>query len=521
MQKVFNLFSTLLFCLTLVIYALPTKVLAADSGMAKVIITEVKLGGGTDPKEFVSIYNQSDQPIDLSTFRLEYIKDDFTGNCDLVNWGGPPSTIRALSGVLNPAEEATFKYNLNNDSTLTDSRSGSIRLIESSNITSVVHDLVAWGDSAVCYETKSAPQPASGKSLQRYMDCDSSLPIDTNDNSKDFIADGEPTPGVLGGPLTDDCTSSDPSGGDNSGGESAGTGDGQGTAPQNNCGGIIISELLPNPAGSDTDNEFIELHNTSDATVSLTGCKLQTTDSSKMYELGEIRLEPGQYKAFYNYETGLTLPNSSGGSVYLVNSDGSEDVSAVDYPSSLDDDVSWSFIGGDWVRTFSITQGSANKLLTLKPCPSGEFRNPDTNRCNNIVAEAAGLGACAPGKERNPETHRCRLVASLATALKACAPDQFRNPATNRCKKLAGMSSLKPCKPGQERNAQTHRCRKITGASSGKINDVKDVLSAQNQTDKTSWVISAGAVFGALIYGIWEWRNEIVQIVGGLKSKFA
>ncbi|HEX5456014.1 MAG TPA: hypothetical protein VFW77_01470, partial [Candidatus Saccharimonadales bacterium] len=255
--------------------------------------------------------------------------------------------------------------------------------------------------------------------------------------------------------------------------------------------------------------------------VSLAGCKLQTTDSSKMYEFTDEELGPGEYKAFYNGITGLTLTNSTGGSVYLVNHDESEDIDQADYAAGLDDDVSWSLINGEWLQTFSLTPDKSNELLTLKPCPAGQFRNPDTNRCNSLIDEAAGLGPCAPGKKRNPDTNRCRNITSFATALSACASDQYRNPATHRCKKYSSSGALKPCQPGQERNPATNRCRKSMALSDSGVNDVKDVLSTNTQSSGPGWSFAIFSVIGAFSYGIWEWRGEILQKLSLLRTKLS
>ncbi len=489
---------------------------------AKVIITEVKLGGGDDvifadsskAKDFVTLYNQSSEPVSLDGWSLQYAKAG-AGFADC-NAQFAAGNITQLSGTLLPGTiSLPIKRSMN------DATDGALRLIDTGG---VINDLIGWGVTTKCYDGSPSSTPANGKSLQRYLDCDTNLPVDTDNNSADFALSDIPSPGVLAGPLTADCAPppppEDPGDDDNPGSED--TTSGQGTGPASSCGGVIISELLPNPAGSDAGHELIELFNPTGHDISLAGCKLQTTANSKLFAFTDEEMAAGQYKAFYNDTTGLTLANSGGGSVFLIDTDNSE-IDQADYAADLDDDVSWSLINGDWRQTFTITPETANELLELKPCPAGQMRNPDTNRCINIVTAAVGLGPCAPGKERNPDTHRCRNIASLASVLKACAADQFRNPATNRCKKVSS-SSLAPCKAGQERNPATNRCKKTLAGSSyadGNINDVKDVLSSSSPVDRSSWAMAGISVLGAMLYAAWEWRSEITQQLGILRSKFS
>ncbi|MFA5318652.1 MAG: lamin tail domain-containing protein, partial [Patescibacteria group bacterium] len=78
---------------------------------------------------------------------------------------------------------------------------------------------------------------------------------------------------------------------------------------------IIISEILPNPAGSDNDNEFIELFNKGDRDVSLEGWILSDA-TNKNYELRIMNLEnitigAGDYLTVFRKESGIALNNTS------------------------------------------------------------------------------------------------------------------------------------------------------------------------------------------------------------------
>lgn len=75
---------------------------------------------------------------------------------------------------------------------------------------------------------------------------------------------------------------------------------------------LIISEVLPNPQGSD-DNEWIELYNNYTESIELLGWFLDDQDGgSKPYLFSSsIVILPGEFKVFSRLETGLTLNNGN------------------------------------------------------------------------------------------------------------------------------------------------------------------------------------------------------------------
>lgn len=480
---------------------------------SKVILTEIRLGGAeieleeSAYKEYVTLFNNSSEEINLEGWKVEYAKNDFeAGFCDLPDWSS------ASDGYKTELEGLTLLPNgvLSIERQLNDTGSGSLRVVEDTAEQTVIHDLVGWGENPPCFESSQAPLPSDGDSLQRYIDCESSLPIDTNDNFADFALSVTPTPGELSGLLIN-CPDSDQDD------DEGGVGGGSDNPNQNSCDGIIITEILPNPSGPDAGNEFIELYNPTSGTISLKDCRLETTANSKIYTFEDTELKPKQYQAFYNDITGLTLANSSGGSVYLVDTDNSE--LEVEYQPDLDDDIAWALDISDktWSITYTPTPGAKNEIVEVKPCPEGQFRNLDTNRCNKIAVETS-LGPCPTGKFRNPETNRCKNILDASSQLKPCNPGQFRNPETNRCKKN-GTSSLKPCDSDQERNPETNRCRKIASSTATRDNQVKDVLSVSQAQDQTSWAMAGFSFAGATAYAVWEWRREMLEKLLAIKSK--
>lgn len=78
---------------------------------------------------------------------------------------------------------------------------------------------------------------------------------------------------------------------------------------------VFISEILPNPPGSD-DDEWIELGNMGTMPVDVGSWTLSASGSKTLFRLAPpgtaLLLHPGQYKAFTKLELGLALANKGG-----------------------------------------------------------------------------------------------------------------------------------------------------------------------------------------------------------------
>lgn len=500
----------------------------AEASTSQLIITEVKANNDTIEgglNEFVEIYNNSADPIDLNGYLLTYfnvynpllqtpIHQDFGGEVL-----GPYQYLvlaRDTSQIEGSFELASIK-------SLKDAE-GSLFLLgpgQEDNETNEIYDSVSWFKSS---STNPLPPgtnelPNADKSLQRTSG-QRSEPIEFSVGWQD----GLPTPFsyLFVEPLL--------------------------LPPVNEitCEGVIINEILSNPAGSDVGREFIELYNPTEEAIDLAGCSLQTSSNNKKYTFVDITLQPGEYAAFDDTATGLTLANAAGGKVWLLSP--SEELQAIAYPGGLDDDQAWSRFGEQWQRTYSPTPGQLNSLLAVLPCPAGQERseetglcrtitnlsgellpcradqerNPATNRCRLIQSVLSALTPCKPGQERNPETNRCRSVLGASLGLVPCKPGQTRNPETNRCRGASSSSSeLKPCAAGQERNPATNRCRKVASAKSGVagLSDVKDV-SGSDVSNSSRWILAGLGVAGALGYAGYEWRREVLGFLSNIKSKF-
>lgn len=524
----------------------------AESNAPSLILTEIKVRSDTtdlnDLDEYIEIYNASDASVDLAQFTIEYYNIVNPTDSTQPTQKTLPATILGSQKSLVFAKQQRLIPNSQPSlfSSLADA-GGRLKLTTNEGL---VLDEIAWSNSQssatglgvypqTVYQCNSSTLLCNGNralSISRGVDADGKYileiptwalldPSPVSDELEDY-PDTEVPP--VETPPTPEPPSQPPT--------------------KITCEGIIISEVLPNPSGVDTGNEFIELYNPTSEVINLDRCSLQTSSSTKIFNLPASEMQPGEYRSFYDSSTGLVLPNSAGGSVWLLSPQ--EELARVLYPGELADDVSWSLVDNYWQQSYVVTPSRANTYAPYKPCESGQFRsletgrcqtpvavtiaqltpckegqerNPETNRCRNIEEVSVSLVACKEGQVRNPDTNRCRNVISNSSALTPCKEGQERNPETNRCRNIAGSSSdLQPCAEGQERNPETNRCRKIAGTSSsnGKtLGAVTDVRSDMKTSPK--WWLAIMAIILAMGYAVYEWRRDIGQLLVGVRQRFS
>jgi len=122
---------------------------------------------------------------------------------------------------------------------------------------------------------------------------------------------------------------------------------------------IVINEVFPNPKGSDSEDEFIELFNKGQETLDLKDWQLSDS-TKKKYTIKQGILKPGDYFLFKRSMTGIALNNTGGDEVKLYSVSGSV-VDQVSYPGSAEEDLSYvKTEEGNWVWTSKITAGTKN-----------------------------------------------------------------------------------------------------------------------------------------------------------------
>jgi hypothetical protein len=137
---------------------------------------------GTDTGwEYIELYNNGPGPVDLSTYRLEFI-DGSTGNTRLLWEGSPGSVLETGDRILVRGSSVSAA----GEPLLGSIENGpdAVRLVSGTG----VDDIVGYGATVYC-EGNPAPDVSAGFSLSRKPDG-----YDTDCNSLDFVA-AVPTPG--------------------------------------------------------------------------------------------------------------------------------------------------------------------------------------------------------------------------------------------------------------------------------------------------------------------------------------
>lgn len=231
---------------------------------------------------------------------------------------------------------------------------------------------------------------------------------------------------------------------------------------------LEISELLPNPAApqNDESNEYIEIHNLSSHTVNLKDYKLQSGNNfTYSYTFPEHILEPDSYVAFTVLETHLLLSNS-GGRARLLDARGAV-VSETDVYDAADAGKAWAFIDDSWQWTATPTPGSINALT-----------------------EAVGASKQASSVSKSPKTSKT----SKPVAKSAAKPSKVVKASTKKAKTPASTKK------------------------SNSSNTSKNGSGNASVGSKLHPLVLAGVGLGTVVYGIYEYRQDIALSVRKLKG---
>lgn len=131
---------------------------------------------------------------------------------------------------------------------------------------------------------------------------------------------------------------------------------------------IKINEVMPNPAGSDNEDEFIELKNDGSETVNLKNWSLGDS-TSKKYKITQGSVKPGDFIVFKRSMTGIALNNTGGDEVKLYSTSDSL-VDSIKYTGSADEGESYSRKDDDtWAWTIKTTAGKTNIIEGISAAP--------------------------------------------------------------------------------------------------------------------------------------------------------
>lgn len=122
---------------------------------------------------------------------------------------------------------------------------------------------------------------------------------------------------------------------------------------------IVLNEILPNPKGSDLEEEFIELKNQNDFEVSLDGWKLEK--EGKSFDLSGKKIEPNGFLVLKRKETKIALKNFGEEKINLISPEG-EIVDFVIFSAEGKEDISFAKTEKGWFWTKKITPGAENEI---------------------------------------------------------------------------------------------------------------------------------------------------------------
>jgi len=151
---------------------------------------------------------------------------------------------------------------------------------------------------------------------------------------------------------------------------------------------VIITEILPNPVGSDLENEWLEIYNPNSFSVNLSGWSLGDY-SGKIYNIeNKFIADSKKYYVFNREDTGISLNNDSD-VVYLYNN--FDDIAdKVEYKEAKEGLSFAKELNGSWVWTASLTPGKENiiKIPIIKSSvKSGNIKKISTGKYIDTTLE--------------------------------------------------------------------------------------------------------------------------------------
>lgn len=309
------------------------------------IISAVQITGGTGrtQEDFIELYNPGSEPFDLNGHRL--VKRTAAGTADTAIKAWTEETLvlphhfylwansgfAAIPAVPDAVSSATLADN------------NGIALRSGSNDIGEIIDNLAWGSTANGFDSVSEQNPGASESLLRedLFSVAASFVIQPSNPRNSTIellpAEIPEVPEVPEGSPADEPVEE---------GEPA-----QEEEPEEID--IRITELMPNPAGSDSGFEQVELYNAGSQTVDVAGFKLDdvalTADSisSDAYILPPLEISPNSYKAVTIPSGKFALNNTGGDIVTLFDAAGAA-LNSVFYEGTAPEALSYSHFASGW-----------------------------------------------------------------------------------------------------------------------------------------------------------------------------
>lgn len=310
-----------------------------------VVINAFQIAGTKSTDEFVELYNPTINKINLAGWRLS--KKTSSGTTYTLLTTFPSIEIESGDFVVVAHQDFSGSSDLFYSTSSSIAEDNTIILYSDGGKTVV--DKVGFG-KAVDLEGAAASNPAAGEIIKRKQNG-----VDTDNNAADFEKETEPPPDV-----------------------------GSPTANAN----VFITELMPNPTGSDTDGEWIELYN-GGATIDLGGYILQDKIGSQKKYIIPVgtKIESGRYIIFDSKTTGISLNNDGDVAELLSPSGDLLDDSGASYGGAKEG-YSYAYDGNLWVWTKTPTPGAQNLITTDEDAAAAKksVTNKKTSKARKTAA---------------------------------------------------------------------------------------------------------------------------------------
>lgn len=338
-----------------VLFLLGGKVFAETDA---IVISEIQITGGTGrtSEDFIELYNSAEKAISLDGWQLK--KRAKTGNesslAELKKENIIPAKgyfLWANNSLVDMDPDVHNSYSIASDN--------SIALFDADQ---EIVDAVAWGSghSNPFIEGESFPLNSSSKFFERKKDGNGFQ--DTDDNKQDFVINESSSP--TAGNCKDDYESE----------KCLIIIEEENEDADKVClVDIILNEVLPNPSGDETRNEYIELKNNSDSLIDLGGWKLYDLALKEKYDDGNdfgyvipdgtsIKIEG--YAIIYRDAFKFSLHNTQEEAVFLKDPCGNF-ISKIDMFKGAKEDYAYSFDGTNWRWSSHLTPKAENKFDSI------------------------------------------------------------------------------------------------------------------------------------------------------------
>lgn len=382
---------------------------------------------GLAGNDFVVLHNMTDEPVDITGWRLQYRSAAAVGAAtwttkrtfaciesaaDCKVWVEPRSNIVASTYTLPgiPSQPMATGFS---------DTGGQLRLARTVGQQLEVIDRVGYGAAAEAEGSMPAAAPVAGEAVVRKQTELGTL-VDTDVNASDFtVGCYEPVVADVPAAVSCDAPPVEPP-------EEEPPLPTPDTTPPaapeqpTVYGQLIVTELLPDPASPATDSadEFIELHNPGTQPVDAEGYTLQAgADFRYQFTLGDIIVPPGGYVSVFSAQSHLSLTNS-GTSVRIVDPAGVVMDTVASYGQAKSGQA-WAKGTSGWQWTALPTPGAANVFGQLPA---------------KVLATAAAVKRAAKTATKKPAAAK---TAKAATAKKP-AKTTVASPA------VAGATDQKP-----------------------------------------------------------------------------